>query len=128
MKRSTREWVGKAEDDYQTATRISSASEPVHDHVAFHCQQAAEKYLKAILNELGRPFARTHNLVTLFDELLPLVPGLKGQRRSLRALTKYAVEVRYPGKHTRKREAEACLRWAGRARVTCREYLGLTAP
>jgi HEPN domain-containing protein len=128
MKRSTREWVGKAEDDYQIATLIFSASEPVHDHVAFHCQQAAEKYLKAVLNEFGLAIAKTHNLVSLFDELLPFVPGLKGQRRSLRALTKYAVDVRYPGKHTRKREAETCLRWAGRARATCREFLGLKVP
>jgi HEPN domain-containing protein len=125
MKRSTREWVKKAEDDFQLAILIFSGSKPVHDHVAFHCEQAAEKYLKAILNELGRPFAKTHDLVYLLDQLLPDVPTLTGQRRSLRALTKYAVEVRYPGKHTRKREAEVCLRWAGRARATCREFLGL---
>jgi HEPN domain-containing protein len=80
MKQSTREWVGKAEDDYQLATHIFSGSEPVHDHVAFHCQQAAEKYLKAVLNELGRAFARIHNLIVFFDDLLPLVPELKGQR------------------------------------------------
>ena len=74
-----------AEGDYQIATLIFSASGPVHDHVAFHCQQSAEKYRKAVRNELGRAIAKTHNLVTLFDDLLPLVPALKGQRRSLRA-------------------------------------------
>jgi hypothetical protein len=43
----------------------------------------------------------------------------------LRALTGYAIRPRYPGKHTRRREAEACLRWAARARAACREFLGL---
>jgi HEPN domain-containing protein len=78
-----------------------------------------------MLNELGRPFAKTHDLVSLLDQLRPDVPTLTGQRRFLRALTKYAVEVRYPGKRTRKREAKSCLRWAGQARATCRDFLGL---
>jgi HEPN domain-containing protein len=84
--------------------------------------------MKALLNEFGLAIAKTHNLASLFDELLPLVPALKGQRRFLRALTKYAIEVRYPGKRTRKREAEACLCWAGRARATCRAFLGMKVP
>jgi HEPN domain-containing protein len=117
--------VGKAEGDYRFADLALTGAKAFHDHVAFHCQQAAEKYLKAILNELGHFIPKTRNLETLLDELLPLVSGLKGQRRSLRALTSYAVESRYLGKHTRLREAEACLRWAGRARVACREFLGL---
>jgi len=45
MKRTTREWVGKAEDDYQLAAQGARLSRPFHDQVCFHCQQAAEKYL-----------------------------------------------------------------------------------
>ncbi len=47
MKKTTREWVGKAEDDYQIAAQTARLSRPFHDQVCFHCQQAADKYLKA---------------------------------------------------------------------------------
>ena len=53
MKKATRDWVRKAEADYRGALRLASADEPFHDLVAFHCQQSAEKYLKAMLEELG---------------------------------------------------------------------------
>ena len=33
MKRLTREWVGKAEDDYQAAHRLSEVSRRLHDQV-----------------------------------------------------------------------------------------------
>ena len=54
MKNATRDWVRKAEADYRGALRLASAREPFHDLVAFHCQQSAEKYLKALLEELGQ--------------------------------------------------------------------------
>jgi HEPN domain-containing protein len=40
----------------------------------FHCQQAAEKYLKALLVERSRPVPRTHILADLVDLLLPTTP------------------------------------------------------
>ena len=52
MKRTTKEWVRKAENDYRTAELLALSSEPLHDQLCFHCQQAAEKYLKALLEEL----------------------------------------------------------------------------
>lgn len=53
MKRATREWVNKAEDDYRLAVQIARGSEPFHDQVCFHGQQSAEKYLKALFEEIG---------------------------------------------------------------------------
>ena len=48
MKQATREWIKKAEGDYAAATILSRRRKvPLHDHVCFHCQQSAEKYLKA---------------------------------------------------------------------------------
>ena len=43
MKRLTREWVGKAEDDYQAAHRLKDESRRFHDQICFHCQQSTEK-------------------------------------------------------------------------------------
>src|SRR5438270_565288 len=62
MKKSTREWVKKADADHRAAARLAGGSEPFHDQVYFHCQQSAEKYLKALLAELGLPIPKIHNL------------------------------------------------------------------
>ena len=53
MKRLTREWVRKAEADYRAAELLDRGSDPLHDQACFHCQQCAEKYLKALLEEAG---------------------------------------------------------------------------
>jgi HEPN domain-containing protein len=46
MKKTTKEWVKKAEADYDYAVEGSQSKKPLHDGVCFHCQQCAEKYLK----------------------------------------------------------------------------------
>ena len=48
MKKLTKEWVAKAEADFRVADTLQHAQPPVHDARCFHCQQAAEKYLKAV--------------------------------------------------------------------------------
>jgi hypothetical protein len=39
MKKTTREWVRKAEADYALARHGRKSKVPVHDGVCFHCQQ-----------------------------------------------------------------------------------------
>ncbi len=65
MKRATREWVEKAEGDFAVAGREPAAPAPVFDAVCFHAQQCVEKYLKALLQDRGIDFPRTHDLVAL---------------------------------------------------------------
>jgi len=125
MKRATREWIRKAEADYRAARLLHGGSEPLHDQVSFHCQQAAEKYLKGLLEELAMPVAKTHDLERLLNVLLPQHPPLRSVRRGLRFLTNFAVEPRYPGEWTTKRQAISALRWAGKVRDACRSLLGL---
>ena len=62
MKKTTREWVKKAEEDYQVAKQGSRSKVPVHDSVCFHCQQCAEKYLKGLMEEAGLTVPKTHFL------------------------------------------------------------------
>jgi HEPN domain-containing protein len=128
MKRATREWVRKAEADYWAARVLHGGSEPLHDQVSFHCQQAAEKYLKGLLEELATPVAKAHDPERLLNVLLPHHPPLRSLRRGLRFLTNFAVEPRYPGEWTTKRQATSALRWAGRVRDTCRSLRGLRPP
>jgi HEPN domain-containing protein len=88
-------------------------------------QQATEKYLKALLEELGLVIPRTHNLDDLRGLLSPHHGALRSLRRGLIFLTDFAVDTRYPGDHATKRQAAAALRWAGRVRAECRAILGL---
>jgi HEPN domain-containing protein len=54
-------WLKKAEKDLLTAKHELSFADAVTESICFHCQQAAEKYLKAYLVYLGIPFIKTHD-------------------------------------------------------------------
>jgi HEPN domain-containing protein len=117
--------VRKAEADYRLAVSIARGSEPFHDQLCFHCQQSAEKYLKAILEELGLHISKTHDLDDLLKLLQSRQPKLVSLRRGLVFLTDFAVDTRYPGNRATKRQAAAALRWASRVRDGCRSALGI---
>jgi HEPN domain-containing protein len=125
MKKLTAEWVRKAEADYRLAVKLGRGNEPFHDQRWFHCQQASEKYLKALMEELGLSVPRTHNLIALLPLLTPHHRSLQALRRGLDFLTRFAVDTRYPGDYATKRQALAAMRWADRVRAACRAILGI---
>lgn len=110
MKRLTAEWVRKAEADLLAATKLARDGVRLHDPVCFHRQQAAEKYMKALLQELGAIVPRTHNLVDLLGLVAPHYPQFRRFRRPLNSLTRFAVDTRYPGESATKRQAASALR------------------
>ena len=57
-----RQWIAKADVDFRTAERLLADAEPIRASIAFECQQAAEKYLKCLLTNLGIQTPRTHDL------------------------------------------------------------------
>jgi HEPN domain-containing protein len=117
--------VEKAEEDYQVAVRTHRGGGRFHNAVCFHCEQAAEKYLKALMEELGLNVPKTHELVDLWTLIVPHHPSIRSLRRGLAFLTRFAVETRYPGDRAKKRDASAGVRWADRARTAARTLLGL---
>ena len=127
MKRHTAQWVLKAEDDIESARTLAALAKPKRDATCFHCQQAAEKYLKALLQETGLAVPRTHELEDLLDVLLPHDATLAPLRRSLRSLTPYAVNFRYPGVRATTRRMRTALRQAERVRRELRARLGLAS-
>ncbi len=90
-------WLEKAEHDFLAAEHaMKLAHEGLTDIVCFHCQQCAEKYLKALLLYRGVAFPRTHDLRLLLDLVPPDVPlGLR--REQVIPLNRYVIEGRYPG-------------------------------
>jgi len=107
------------------AQKLARSRPAENDFVCFCCQQAAEKFLKALLVEQGQTVPRTHNLEDLLGLLRPHHPALFALRRGLLFLNRFAVDVRYPGFRTRRRQADAARRWAGRTREEIRAVLGL---
>src|SRR5438309_7499918 len=105
MKRATREWVRKAEEDYQLAADIARRRKRFYDAQCFHCQQASEKYLKSLMEELGLAIPQIHNLDALLSRLQPHHSGLRSLRRGLIFLSDFAVGTRYPGEDASKRQA-----------------------
>ena len=70
-----RQWITKAEIDFRTADRLIQDSDPIRESIAFHCQQAVEKYVKAFLVRHQREFPKTHDL----DLLLTLVVSVSAE-------------------------------------------------
>jgi HEPN domain-containing protein len=68
------QWISKAELDYEAGSRLVNQAGPLREIVAFHCQQAVEKYLKAFLVRHQVEFPKTHNLEQLLDLLFPRWP------------------------------------------------------
>ena len=120
--------MNKAEADHLAARKLARGSDPLHDQVCFHCQQSAEKNLKALLEELSLSVPRTHVLQGLLALLLPHYPSLRSLRRGLDFLTRFAVGVRYPGYKASKRQAQTALRWDDKVRNAVRLLLGLRPP
>ena len=63
----------------------------------FHCQQAAEKYLKAYLTWNQKVFRNTRDLRELAEACALIDPALKSALAPTEALSKYAWQFRYPG-------------------------------
>ncbi|MCL6581581.1 MAG: HEPN domain-containing protein, partial [Firmicutes bacterium] len=63
-------WFDAAERDLAMARALRR--EGFYEGTAFHCQQAAEKFLKGLLAAKRRQWHRTHSCV----ELLELMPEL----------------------------------------------------
>jgi hypothetical protein len=57
----------------------------------------------------------------------PHHPSLLTLKQGLLILTDFAVDTRYPGNNSSKRQAIAALRWAERVRTSARAILGLPA-
>ncbi len=61
-------WIFFADKDVDAAELLLTRPDFTGE-VAFLCQQAVEKYLKAVLFELKIPIQKTHDLLKLYNEL-----------------------------------------------------------
>lgn len=126
MKPSTREWIKKAESDYQAALALARRRKiSFHDQACFHCQQSAEKYLKARLEEANIRSPKTHDLDKLLSLLLSVEPLWAALLPTLLRLNDYAVEFRYPGHEATARDVKVARQDARAIRKEVRSSLGV---
>ena len=127
MKRATREWIRCAEEDFEVAAALMRRrTKTAANSIGFHCQQCAEKYLKARLEEAGIAFSRTHNLTSLLTLALAGEPTWTVLQPHLTALNIYAVAFRYPGSSATKSNAANALKAGREVRRIARQSFDLS--
>lgn len=85
----------KAADDEALLVEVFASNKVSDEIFGYHCQQAAEKSLKALLSEIGVVYPRTHNLRFLMDLLADAGHALPEELAELDMLTPYGTLFRY---------------------------------
>jgi HEPN domain-containing protein len=89
-------WMTKAWRDLETAQRVASGQSPFYDIAVYHCQQSAEKAVKAFLVHHGKAYEKTHDIEVLVDLAGEADPQFSELADAADALTPYATRFRYP--------------------------------
>ena len=89
-------WIEKADHDLGTAIITHKYIPKYHDTIAFHCQQAVEKYLKSYIFKLGMKVKRTHDLVFLLEQIDEKEKIDQIWFDKAFELQDFAIEIRYP--------------------------------
>ncbi len=92
----TRAWVLKAHSDLRTARIIAAANDPPFDTAIYHCQQAAEKAVKAYLHHQEASVQRTHDVARLSREASAFEQGFSNFAADAQLLTPLVTSFRYP--------------------------------
>ncbi len=85
--------ITKAENDLQAAENLIHSKPQVLDAACFHCQQCAEKYLKAFLFSKGVDFDKIHDIKKLQGDCAKIDKEFLSL--NFENLDVYAVEARY---------------------------------
>jgi HEPN domain-containing protein len=123
-------WVVKAEHDLTAVDLIGVTSDAPWDIVVFHAQQAAEKFLKALLVSRGQVPPKVHDLTKLLAICVDDAPELAQFADDCAFLSPLAVLSRYPGDEpeTAREDAEKGVQIARRIRAAVLGRLQPEAP
>jgi len=107
------EWFRFADNDIDTVLLLKDMRPQHYEIICYHCQQAAEKYLKGFLISKNQMPPKTHDLPHLChlcaeyeSDFLDLIPQCGH-------LTKFAVQPRYPEEmHITSTDVEYAIKYA----------------
>ncbi len=85
----------KAAQDEALLDAVLTSDQVSDEIVGFHCQQAAEKILKALLSDLEVRFRKTHEIGSLMALLAQAGFALPDQFENLDVLTPFGAIYRY---------------------------------
>ena len=100
------DWLKFSQMDFTSAKYLFDS--PLHPRpleiICYHCQQAAEKAIKALIVYFGEPggMPKVHNLSFLLNQIKNIVKDCKGKEISTEVydcadrLTQYGIMPRYP--------------------------------
>jgi len=94
MKKQVDAWVRFAQNDLSAVYEIIEKPD-LTGVAAFLCQQAIEKFFKALILKYEEPPIRTHNLLTLYGTIKK-VTNLELNEDSLALINDIYLESRYP--------------------------------
>jgi len=122
------QWLLKADHDLGTAKLIYLHLPDYYDTIAFHCQQAVEKYLKTYLIYLNIDFKPVHDLRYLLNLVLTQDLTLDTMYESISSLNDYAVKIRYPDLtiHLTKQELENAIELAQQVKKLIENKMAIT--
>ena len=106
--------INKAETDMKCA-KILFEHDGGNDAVAFHCQQAIEKALKAIILYLFSTLESGHSLLYLCKKVITKLPQFSTYLEGCIFVNQYYIETRYPNETpvtVSNEEAMQCLKYA----------------
>lgn len=116
-------WLDFAERDFNVAKHLFENFYPMqYEIICYHCQQAAEKAIKAVYigNDLPGGIPKKHDLSFLLNQMSSYVAVSDDLLEYADELTPYGVTVRYPSEievgerdtRTALKYAEEILKWA----------------
>ena len=123
-----REWLAKANDDFEFAKVNLEEGKPFFAQICFHLHQAAEKYLKAYIVAHELEFRKIHDLPLLLKICLSKDLSLEPLRDDCEYLTTYYLETRYPvhwPTHFSREETQKAFKSSARIRSLVIEKLAL---
>lgn len=100
MQPEVKEWLDFAKMDLSSARHLYETFYPRPlQIICYHCQQAAEKALKAVIVAKGKPggMPKMHDLEFLLSQMKNYTDIKEELWDYAEALTPYGIEIRYPG-------------------------------
>jgi HEPN domain-containing protein len=95
VKKEVKEWVSRAERDFEEAKFLFDHDRPPED-VAFFLYQAVEKYLKGFLINNGWELEKIHDLVKLVKDAAKFDKSFEKFIPLTEEMADYYIESRYP--------------------------------
>lgn len=96
-KESVAEWLRYANMDLDAAKFLFEKQYPAPlEIVCYHCQQAAEKFLKSITVSRGMEAVKTHDILKILDQYHAQIAIPREIVVAAGTLTQFATKTRYP--------------------------------